>query len=203
MAALYVPPPTEFTAQQTSELATLLLTPTKTVDAGKEVGQLQVAYGEAPSIKTANGKPAFSAAAAPPAIEGWTAAALERTNADGSVDYVAVYSNAMAGDSTTFAKKYGIHVGDRNNVSTADTIPDVTRILDNAVADGFIPSEFGKTVVPSADVTIKIAAGGEFREPWTMCLVSSLAPPPAVALAISREKATTTPLEARLPRLQP
>ena len=144
---MVMPPVREHTQAQAMDLTDLLVMPTKSVALGDGTDQVMVAYGKAVSIKTAAGKPAFVMDEAPPAIDGWMGAALKRTNADDSVDHVVVYNNAMAGEMTTFRKKYGVHAGASDDVSSEDSVFDWKVVA----AEGYIPAKPAKgTVVGSS-----------------------------------------------------
>ena len=159
MAAMYMPPMREHTQHQAAELADLLVTPSsaKITALGKDAGKLNVAYGKSPSIKTAAGKPAFGMAGAPPAIDGWTGSAIERMNANESVDRVVVYSNVKASMGTTFEKKYGVHVDASDNIASDETAWDWKL----AVAAGYIPAR-NPAGVTRVEETITIGAEKSF-----------------------------------------
>ena len=153
-------PSREHTQNQAVELAGKLVTPStpkKITEFGKAVGHLNVAHGENPSIKTATGKPAFAKADAPPAIESWKGSAIERMNADESVDRVVVYENATASKGTTFEKKYGVHAGASNNIATGEP----AWKWDLVVAAGRIPAAHPKGVTLPSEV-ITITSGTSF-----------------------------------------
>lgn len=162
-AALHVTmPPSGLTQEQIEGLGELLADGGDGVMSvisglGTGIGQLDVGYGQAPAIKTAAGSPAFSSASAPPSIDDWMGSALERTNADGTVDRVAVYApaSAPAGTDTTFAIKHGNAAGNSNDVS----LPNGTAV---AVAitgpSSYVPAEVAPGTTPPSGITITLSA---------------------------------------------